>query len=90
MKKKKKKKRKNLPTSADVNSCMLDLYPKSSMNLSYTSGVARVPCALGQEIFLRLRQQKPRSLKWKICAKVRKKQKQNIYCSYCLLFWREQ
>jgi len=39
------------------------------------SCVARVPCARKQEIFLRRRQQKPQSLKWKIGAKVRKKQK---------------
>jgi len=43
------------------------------------SGVARVPCALEQEIFLRPPKQKLRSLKRKIVQKVRKKQKQNIY-----------
>jgi len=38
------------------------------------SGVARVLCALAQEIFLRPRQQKLLCLKWNIGAKVRKKQ----------------
>jgi len=37
------------------------------------SGVARVPCALEQKIFLRPHQQKLQSLKWKISAKARKK-----------------
>jgi len=52
-----------------------------------SSGVDKVPCALGQEIFLRPRQQKLQSLKWKIGAKVWKKQKQNIYCSYFVPFY---
>jgi len=44
------------------------------------SGVARVPCALGQKIFLRPHQQNCRVWKWKIRAKARKKQWQNICC----------
>jgi len=38
------------------------------------SGVARVPCALGQEIFLPPCQQKVQSLKWKLLAKIWKMQ----------------
>jgi len=38
------------------------------------SGVATVPCALGQEIFLRPCQQKLQSLKLKIAAKISKMQ----------------
>jgi len=36
------------------------------------SSVARVPCTLGQEIFLSPYQQKLQSLKWKIAAKILK------------------
>jgi len=50
------------------------------------SGVVRVPCALGQEIFLRPPLTKTTDLKWKTGAKVRKKQNQSIYW-YCSLFW---
>jgi len=39
------------------------------------SGVARVPCALGQEIFLRPPQKKLRTLKRKIGAKSEKEAK---------------
>jgi len=38
------------------------------------SGVAQVPVPVGQLIFLRPHQQKLQCLKWKIGAKVRKKQ----------------
>jgi len=48
--------------------------------MTANSGVAKVPCALGQGIILCSLQQKLQSLKWKIGAKVRKKQKHNIYC----------
>jgi len=44
------------------------------------SGVARVPCALGQEIFFRPPSTKTTEFEVIIGAKVRKKQKQNIYC----------
>jgi len=47
-------------------------------SLKLHSGIARVPCARVQEVFLRPRQQKLRSLKWEVAAKVWKKQKQNI------------
>jgi len=55
-------------------------------SLGDLSGVARIPCALGQEIFLRPRQQKLQSLKRKISAKVGKKQKLNTFSSYFVLF----
>jgi len=53
---------------------------------SSRSGEARVPCARGQETFLRPRQQKLQILKQKIGTKMRKKQKQNLFCSYLFLF----
>jgi len=43
-------------------------------------GVARIPYARGQNIFLRPHQQKLQSFKWKICAKARSKQQRNICC----------
>jgi len=49
------------------------------------SGVARVPG--GQKLFLHPHQQKMQSLKWKIGAKARKKQKQNIYYVLLLLLF---
>jgi len=48
----------------------------------WTSSVARVLCALGQETFLRSCQQRLQSLKWKIGANVWTTQKQNIYYNY--------
>jgi len=52
------------------------------------NGVARIPCALGKKIFLHPHYQKLQSLKLKIGAKARKKQKQNIYviCYFCAYF----
>jgi len=47
-----------------------------------SGGVARVPCALGQEVFLRPPQQKLRRLKRKIGAKSAKEAKAEHYCSY--------
>jgi len=46
------------------------------------SGVARGPCALRQGIILRLLSTKTTEFEVKIGAKVRKKQKHIIYCSY--------
>jgi len=61
-------------------------------NDSQSSDVARLFCVLGQKIFLRSLPPVNKNygvyLKWKIGAKVRKKQTQNIYCSYFVLFWR--
>jgi len=50
------------------------------------SGVARVSCALGQEIFLRPLSTKTTEFEVNIGAKVLKKQKQNIYYSYYVSF----
>jgi len=51
-----------------------------------TSGVARVSCALGKEVFLRLLSTKTAEFEMKIGTKVRKKQKQNFKWSYFTLF----
>jgi len=56
--------------------------------ISLESGVARLPCALGQEIFLHPPSTKTTEFEVKMGAKVRMKQKQNIYCSYFVLFLR--
>jgi len=59
--------------------------------LFITSGVARVPCALGQEIFLRTPSTKLIEFELKkIGANVRKKKKQNICCSCLVLFRAEK
>jgi len=52
------------------------------------SGVARVHCALEQETFLRPLSTKPTEFEVKntVGTKVRKKQKQNAFCSYFVLF----
>jgi len=60
---------------------------KSALGPLASSGVARVPCALAQEIFLRPPSTKAIEFELKnIGAKVQKKQKQNIFYSYFALF----
>jgi len=51
-------------------------------------GVARVPCALGQEIFLRPPSTKLTEFELKntVGTKVQKKQRQNICWGYLVLF----
>jgi len=60
---------------------------KTTYKVCSVSGVARVLCALGQEIFLRPPSKKTTyGLKLKIGAKAAKEAKQNIYCRYFALF----
>jgi len=63
---------------------LLSVIFKNKLSAVY-SGIARVPCAWRQNIFLHPHHQKLFSWKWKIDAKAQKKQKQNILL--LLLLW---
>jgi len=72
----------NVPISGKTQ---VFLYEKSISQKA--SGVARGRLCLGAKIILRPHQKKLQSLNWKIGAKARKNQKQNIsYLSLLLLF----
>jgi len=64
------------------------LWVRVSVGLSLGSGVAkRVPCARGQEIFLRPQPTKTTEFEKKNRRKMRKRLEQNLFCIVILFFF---